>query len=99
MTVPTQSSRATDLPAHAWRQPIGTPGEAVGRPRAGDPIIDDGPWAARGLTAYDLAKLLRPYEISPRDVRETGTGPARKVYDRIDFHDVFTRYLPPAAAP
>jgi hypothetical protein len=56
--------------------------------------IEDAPWAARELTAHDLAKMLRTYEVQPKDVRETGTGPARKGYDRTDLADAFTRYLP-----
>jgi non-lysosomal glucosylceramidase len=62
MTVPTRSSKATDLPANAWRQPIGTSGEAVGRPRIGDPIIDDGPWAGvpiGGLGAGSIGRTQR----------------------------------------
>jgi len=55
--------------------------------------IEDSPWA--DLTAHQLAKALRPFEAHPKDVREGGTGPPRKGYDRADLDDAFTRYLKP----
>lgn len=61
--------------------------------------IEEAPWAARDLTAHDLSKMLRAYNIRPKDVRETGTGPARKGYDRADLADAFTRYLPSHSTP
>lgn len=56
--------------------------------------LDNGPWADRQLSAHDLAKLLRQYNVKPRDVRETSAGPNRKGYDRADLYDAWTRYLP-----
>lgn len=45
-----------------------------------------------GMTARDLARLLRPYEVRPRNVR-TATGQA-KGYHRDDLLDSWSRYLP-----
>jgi hypothetical protein len=59
--------------------------------------LEDGPWAdwyGRLLTSRDLAKLLRPYQVRPKDVREHGTGAPRKGYTRQDLHEPWARYLP-----
>ncbi len=59
--------------------------------------IDDAPWAdwyGHPLTTRDLAKLLRPYEVESRNVREHGTGEPRKGYTRTDLHEPWSRYLP-----
>jgi len=59
--------------------------------------LDEAPWAdwyGHPLNTRDLAKLLRAYEVRPRDVREHGTGPQRKGYARADLHEPWARYLP-----
>jgi hypothetical protein len=55
--------------------------------------LEDGGW--QELTARDLAKLLKPFEIKSKSVRETGTGPSLKGYERAGLADAFDRYLPP----
>ncbi len=58
--------------------------------------LDDAPWAdwyGHPLTTRDLAKLLRPYEVESKSVREGGTGEARKGYHRNDLHEPWSRYL------
>jgi len=50
------------------------------------------------LTPKNLAKLLEPYGIRPKTVRQKdGTTP--KGYERADFWDAFERYLKPVAKP
>jgi hypothetical protein len=59
--------------------------------------IDDAPWAdwyGHPLTTRDLPKLLRPYGVVSKNVREHGTGEPRKGYTRTDLHEPWTRYLP-----
>jgi hypothetical protein len=63
--------------------------------------MEESPWGEYDhggpLTAYRLARLLRPFGISPRDIRfEKGT---RKGYRRVDFGDAWERYLPPCPSP
>ena len=53
--------------------------------------IQDSPWG--DLTAHELGKQLREYGARSKTVRETGTGPALKGYDRADLTDAFDRYL------
>jgi Protein of unknown function (DUF3631) len=60
---------------------------------------EESPWAEfnRGfpLTPNGLARLLRPFEIRPRDLRfDSGT---LKGYDKHDFEDAWTRYLSPSS--
>lgn len=55
--------------------------------------LEDSPWA--DLTRHQLSKMLRTYGIRPKSVRETGTGPSLRGYQRADLADAFTRYLPP----
>jgi hypothetical protein len=58
--------------------------------------LDDAPWAdwyGRPLSTRDLAKLLRPYDVRAKNVREQG-GEPRKGYTRQDLHEPWTRYLP-----
>ena len=54
------------------------------------------PWLewkkGRGLSARDLARLLEPFGIRPRQTRINGEN--RRGYRRKDFEDTFTRYLP-----
>ena len=59
--------------------------------------LEDGPWAdwyGRPLTTRDLAKLLRPYDVRAKNLREHGTGAPRKGYTRHDLHEPWSRYLP-----
>jgi putative DNA primase/helicase len=49
-------------------------------------------WYGRGINAQDLASMLRPYEIHPKQVR-IGTE-TKKGYHRDDFVEAWTRYLP-----
>ena len=65
---------------------------------------EDGPWSevnhGRPLTAPTLARLLRPFGISPGTVRfDSGATP--KGYKQVDFADAWTRYLrdPPTEPP
>jgi Protein of unknown function (DUF3631) len=60
--------------------------------------LEDAPWAdwyGRALSTRELAKLLRPYGICSKSVREHGTGASLKGYARADLHDPWQRYLPP----
>jgi hypothetical protein len=60
--------------------------------------LEDAPWPdwyGHPLTTRDLAKLLRPYDIRSKSVREHGTGPSLKGYARADLHDAWQRYTPP----
>jgi hypothetical protein len=62
--------------------------------------LEDAPWAdwyGHPLASKDLAKLLRPYDVRSKSVRENGTGPSLKGYARTDLHDAWRRYLPPQA--
>jgi Protein of unknown function (DUF3631) len=59
--------------------------------------LEDGPWAdwyGRPLATRDLAKLLRPYQVESKNVREHGTGAPRKGYARVDLQDAWARYVP-----
>jgi hypothetical protein len=59
--------------------------------------IDDAPWGdwySHPLATRDLAKLLRPYGVTSRNVREGGTGAPRKGYTGTDLHEPWSRYLP-----
>lgn len=65
---------------------------------------EDRPWHewkdGAPLTAGQLAKLLRQFEITPGQFREGAKGGLRG-YKRTDFEDAWSRYLPddqPAAA-
>ena len=57
--------------------------------------LDDAPWGdlrGRPLDARGLARRLRPFGVSRRDVRtDNGT---RKGYGRDDLFDAWARYLP-----
>jgi Protein of unknown function (DUF3631) len=60
--------------------------------------LEEGPWAdwyGRPLTSRDLARLLRPYDVRAKNLREHGTGAPRKGYTRQDLHEPWSRYLPP----
>lgn len=54
--------------------------------------IPDSSWTDYGLNARKLAKILRAYDIRPRQIRViSGTG---KGYLREEFEEVFSSYLP-----
>jgi hypothetical protein len=59
--------------------------------------IEISPWAdwskGKGLTANGLARLLKPFQITPRGIRVDAQTP--KGYLRESFEDVFARYLHP----
>jgi Protein of unknown function (DUF3631) len=60
--------------------------------------LEDAPWAdwyGRPLPTRDLAKLLRPYQVRSKSVREHGTGASLKGYARADLHDAWQRYVVP----
>jgi hypothetical protein len=57
---------------------------------------EDAPWAdwyGHPLTTRDLARLLRPYQVESKNVREHGGSP-RKGYARADLQDAWARYVP-----
>jgi Protein of unknown function (DUF3631) len=59
--------------------------------------LEDAPWTdwyGHPLTTRDLAKLLRPYQVESKNIREHGTGAPRKGYARADLHDAWARYVP-----
>jgi hypothetical protein len=59
--------------------------------------LEDAPWAdwyGHPLTTRELAKLLRPYQVESKNLREQGTGQPRKGYARADLHDAWARYVP-----
>jgi Protein of unknown function (DUF3631) len=62
--------------------------------------IEISPWAdwskGKGLTANGLARLLKPFGITPRGIRVDEQTP--KGYLRESFDDAFARYLPPQPA-
>jgi hypothetical protein len=58
--------------------------------------LEDAPWAdwyGHPLATRDLAKLLRPYQVESKNIREHGGAP-RKGYVRADLHDAWARYVP-----
>jgi hypothetical protein len=57
---------------------------------------EDGDWRTHGkegLTPAALARLLRPFEVAPRQIR-IGAH-TRKGYLRASFEEAWSRYLPP----
>jgi len=60
--------------------------------------MEDRPWSeykrGRPLTINQLSRLLKPYGISPKTVRMSPEKTA-KGFLKMDFEDVFKRYLPP----
>jgi hypothetical protein len=59
--------------------------------------LEDSPWAdwyGHPLATRELARLLRPYQVESKNVREQGTGQPRKGYARADLHDAWARYVP-----
>jgi Protein of unknown function (DUF3631) len=64
--------------------------------------LEEAPWAdwyGRPLTARDLAKLLRPYGVKSKSVREGGIGESLKGYAVEDLHDAWRRYVPRTSHP
>jgi hypothetical protein len=58
--------------------------------------LDEAPWAdwyGHPLSTRDLAKLLRPFGVRAKNVREPG-GEPRKGYARADLHEPWARYVP-----
>lgn len=58
---------------------------------------DDRPWRewrnGNRLTAIQLARLLKPFDVRPRSIRDGGGN--AKGYELAAFADAFGRYLPP----
>jgi hypothetical protein len=62
--------------------------------------IEDAPWGdffGRPFTANDLSKLLRPYNVKPRDVKIKDVN--KKGYYRADLWETWTCYLPSVPDP
>jgi len=64
--------------------------------------LDQSPWKdfkGVGLTDRQMARLLRPYAIKPKDVRfpQDGGDLVLRGYDRADFADSWQRYVPSAS--
>jgi hypothetical protein len=59
--------------------------------------IEERPWAewraGKPITANGLARLLAPFAIAPATIRTSVGTP--KGYQRTQFEDAFSRYLPP----
>ena len=57
--------------------------------------IDDAPWGAfsdgKGLTARELARIVKPYGVRPKTIRDTSSNPF-KGYAKGDFTDAWARY-------
>jgi hypothetical protein len=64
--------------------------------RDGLNMLDDSPWGGwnhdNGITNREIAKHLRPFEISSNTIREQGRNP-RKGYYKKSFEDPWARYL------
>ncbi len=62
--------------------------------------LEDRPWPefnnGKQITPAQLARLLKPFGISPRDIRVDGKA-GIKGYLQADFIDAWSRYLPPEA--
>jgi hypothetical protein len=59
--------------------------------------LEDAPWAdwyGHPLATRELARLLRPYQVESKNIREHGTGAPRKGYVRADLQDAWARYVP-----
>ena len=59
--------------------------------------LDGAPWAdirGREISPHYLAKLLRPFGISPQRRREPGVSNPTAMYSRAGFEDAWSRYLP-----
>jgi hypothetical protein len=49
-----------------------------------------------GMRPHDLAKLLKPHGIGPKQVRLVGEATTKKGYVAQEFADAWRRYLPPS---
>ncbi len=62
--------------------------------------LEERPWPewlhGKPITARQIAKLLKPFDIKPKNVRIDDKIP--KGYELSQFNDAFTRYLPPQSA-
>lgn len=61
--------------------------------------LDESPWGdlrGKEIDARGVARRLRPYGIRPKQIRD---GESRKGYAIEDFHDAWSRYLPPLDPP
>ena len=57
--------------------------------------LEESPWGdlrGKEIDARGIARRLRPYDIRPKQIRD---GESRKGYDRGEFLDAWSRYLPP----
>ena len=58
-------------------------------------LIEGRPWSewrnGRAMTANSLSRLLKPFNIRPKDIRESTI--VKKGYDKKEFLDVFERYI------
>ena len=63
--------------------------------------IDESPWPrwsrGQGLDARGLARLLKPFGISPHNLRFEDNTVA-KGYERVDFEEAWATYLSPTLA-
>jgi hypothetical protein len=61
---------------------------------------DESPWAdmgrGKGLTDRGLAERLKPYRVKSKQVKLSGIN--QRGYDRVDFTDLWNRYLDPVTA-
>jgi hypothetical protein len=53
--------------------------------------VEESPWLDHQLTARKLARMLKPYDIEPRNIPVGDRRP--KGYRFVDFKDAFGRYL------
>lgn len=58
-------------------------------------LIEGRPWSewrnGRAMTANSLSRLLKPFNIRPKDIREHTV--VKKGYDKKEFLDAFNRYI------
>jgi hypothetical protein len=63
--------------------------------------VEESPWAGwsngRGLDPRSLARMLRPFRVEPHNLRMQD-GAVIKGYERRDFEEAWTAYLPPLPA-
>ena len=53
--------------------------------------LEESPWEEFGLSPHKVARMLRPFDISPRSVRIGKSTP--KGYVSVQLEAAFTRYL------